>query len=197
MADLGWSDCGRKTASQNFYPRKGRIGKKMVGGCGNFEAKGALYAARLSKRWAALFLLKNGREPSDGETFFAFRTGQAARDVKSWEKMPLATFVEDKKPGKINISHNGESYANILQKWLDDRRAKEDAEKQRLIQEEEDAKERILRGERRAEILRNSEVPRSLLIRISNDEPHVRDAALLLYDVTEARLDELVAVLKS
>ena len=142
MADLGWSDCGRKTASQNFYPRKGRIGKKMVGGCGNFEAKGALYAARLSKRWAALFLLKNGREPSDGETFFAFRTGQAARDVKSWEKMPLATFVEDKKPGKINISHNGESYANILQKWLDDRRAKEDAEKQRLIQKNESLEEK-------------------------------------------------------
>jgi len=191
MADLSWSDCGRKTKAQNLYSGKGRKGRRMVGGCGRNETKTSLYAHRLPKIWKRLFKMKYGRAPSEMETWVAIRTGKIAENVRDWEKQALVDKTGGKKR-RINLGARGVPYSKILSDWLAKERA-EQAEKQRL-QDEEDARLAVEQADlkRRGAIMASSEVPREMLVRIAKGESGIHDAVQTIYGITSERISTLM-----
>ncbi len=187
---MEWSDCGRTTKSQKFYPSKGRRGRKMVGGCGRNETLTSLYAQRLPGRWKKLFNLKFNREPSDFEMRCALRTGEIAENVKSWEKQCLVDETIGKKKRRNNIGIDGVPYSVTLQAWLNERKA-QGVEKKRL----EDEQKAIhaasaVRLKAHLAAVEENKVPREMLIRISNGEDDVFSAVQIIYGVTPEEISK-------
>ncbi len=165
--DMNWSDCGKSTAAQNFYPRKGRRGKKQVGGCGQYEARSALYAQRLPKRWKMLFKKKFNRAPSDEELWAALRTGEIAQQVYDWERQVLRE--EKNPPTKPHIirSRDGRRITEVLAEYLAESKARKQAEIEQEIEEE---KERIRKQDAavvKGRIRQSSEAPIGVLRKLS------------------------------
>lgn len=83
----------KKAPASNFYPTRGRKGRKMTGKPGRDELVRARDAKWLNK-WIEAFKLRHQRPPSDEEKYAVMRTGRLRAEYERLSNMNVVVIID-------------------------------------------------------------------------------------------------------